>query len=170
MSVEFFTAISPYLVLAFLVSVLALFLAVGAVILNVQGKLTFPMSIIKGVVLSAVSVCVVLFFLYRYMSERPLSEAEQMLSSNNTIVYVDGNRKNIRSELLLAFRERRYTKISGSQPTHFVTIKIVTDEKALVFNLGQDSRNENFFWVYFPDYKWHSSLCYLSISDSLLEG
>lgn len=168
MTSNFYESASLGIALGFAGSVFMLFLSFGIVILNANQMGLSLRPAIKYFVLTSLLVCLVLFFLYRHMSEAPLSEAEDLLSKPGTVVYLNGDRLDIRKELLDIFRERVYSKASGSHPEKYVDLKIMNGAHELDFRLGIDSLDDSFYWVYFPKYRWHSSLCYLNVNQKYM--
>lgn len=169
MTIEWISALSPWVGLLIAVSCLVLFISFGIFILNQYGLGISLTRVARKISVGALFVFIALLFLRDYMIEVPLRQAETFLAMPEAIIYVNSVKKNIRGDLLDAFRERIYKKRSGSNPSVFWLITIETKNESLQFNLGQDSLDRNLFWVYFPQYKRHSKLCFLRIDPENLK-
>src|SRR5690606_22971508 len=117
----------------------------------------------------ALGVGILLFSLFLYIADRliidsVLDKTESMLTSRSTKILIDGVAVNAQEKLLAAFENRIYLKNSGSRPIKYTFVTLTDSDLSITYALGQDSRERELYWVYIPEMKRHSSLCYIRLS------
>lgn len=116
----------------------------------------------------ALGVGILLFSLFIYIADKLIIESvldktDSMLKNPSTKILVDGVVVNAHEELLAAFENRIYLKNSGSRPIKYISVALTDSDFSITYVLGQDSRERELYWVYIPEMKRRSSLCYVRL-------
>jgi hypothetical protein len=162
--VDFFSSISLFIgLISFLGAVSLILWCITFTIKNIgksKERVSFIMKLWGGV-----SFVILLFgfALYKTAVASIAQEADRIAFKSSAVVVVNGSKAADVNVVLKAFKERFSFKQSGSYPTEVVNVIIKDELGALEFELKRDSRNPEFYWVFYPRYTLFSSLFYIKI-------
>jgi len=157
-AIEFFSVISPFVRLITLMSVFGVFISIAGVATNTKYRrvlLYFSMLLLGALGLNIIETSV----LKKHLSVI-CSKSELLVS-----VSIDDIRINDSSDFICQLANFKESKRrSGSKPTTVKVVRISYDDNTLRFLFKKDSRDKNYYWVYYPGYLFKASIGFLSIN------
>ncbi len=159
--------ISPFYLLAIILSFIWLFISILRIIFYLlKNNRKLSPTNLKWIVFPA-SILVLTFFLIRASSFFLLSEVERLITMNANI---DFNKKELQisqEEFASAFKQRFYFKDkAGSSPTKSIIVNINSHKKPMNLILKEDSRDKQLFWVSIAGYMFDSKICFIKLPKS----
>lgn len=153
--ISWFSEASPLLTSVMLYSLLPCILCVGVLASRkfverrkIDFTLGFLSLLFTFLLVGSFTIRVVAFY---YLDV----ELGRMLRDEQVKVTVNGKELKEAQQFLTDFQNEVIIKRSGSSPVQGIEVVVSVRGEYLTFCFKTDSRDEDFYWVYFPDYKFH---------------
>lgn len=167
--IEVFSSISAWIGISLVISVIGLFaLTLGVLVKSVVSKKLYLGRFTKFFGALFIALIVISLSAANVMKRMVLAEAESILASPKSEVRINGQLLDQKASFTKDFLDRKTVKQSGSAPEEAIDIKISDGSRELDLTFKRDSRNENLYWVYYPEYKFFASLTF--VETQLIEG
>ena len=96
----------------------------------------------------AIIAVILIFFTTKHIIQSAIEPFEKMILHDNVVITLCENVP-LKSELVkVAFKNFRYTKVSGSSPGKLYLLSSTSGSETFEFSVGQDSKKNNLFWLY----------------------
>ncbi len=162
--IKVLSALCPLIVLLMLGIFVYLFLFI-AKLTYIKSRNTgkFYIAELKPLI-PVLAVFVITLLIFKLMSITVLSQANKILKNNKSEIIINGEHLNDADKSILTkdfflIESSKYR--SGSQPTLEFELSIKGAEGELRFSAKADSRESDLYWLYYPEYKFKSTVGFL---------